>query len=100
VAGSGPPEIINQSATQLVEPGQIATFSVVVADASGVKFQWLFNGLEIPGANSDSLLLTNVSVADAGQYSVVVTNIAGSVTSVPAALIVGNNSDASWARSR
>jgi hypothetical protein len=49
-------------------------------DASGVTFQWKFNGIDIAGATGDSLILTNVSVAQEGLYSVVVTNSAGSVT--------------------
>jgi hypothetical protein len=68
---------------------------VVVADASGVTFQWKFNGSDIPGATGDSLLLTNVTAANAGQYSVVVTNSAGSVSSVPAALTIGKDGEAS-----
>jgi hypothetical protein len=91
----GPPEIIDQPVKQIAELGQIATFSVVVADASGVTFQWRFNGTDISGATGDSLLLTNVSAANEGQYSVVVTNSVGSVISTPAALTVGKNGAAS-----
>jgi hypothetical protein len=90
-----PPQIIGQPVKQIAEVGQVATFSVVVADASGVTFQWKFNGADIAGATGDSLLLTNVSAANAGQYSVAVTNTAGSVTSAPAALTVGKNGGAS-----
>ena len=63
------------------------TFSVVVADAQAVTFQWKFNGTDIPGA-TDSLLLTNVGPGNEGQYAVVVTNSAGSVTSAPAGLML------------
>ena len=66
---------------------------MVVADARGVTFQWKFNGTDIPGATGDSLLLTNVSAANEGQYSVVVTNSAGSVTSAPAALMLDTDGD-------
>jgi hypothetical protein len=87
-----PPQILGEPVSQIVEPGQIASFSVVVADASGITFQWKFNGADIPGATGDSLLLTNVtSLKNAGQYSVVVTNSAGIVTSTLATLIVGEN---------
>jgi uncharacterized protein (DUF302 family) len=64
---------------------------VVVSDASGVTYKWKFNGTAIAGATSDSLLLTNVGAANQGQYSVVVTNSAGSVTSAPAALMLRRN---------
>jgi hypothetical protein len=94
-AGILPPQILGQPVKQIAELDQVATFSVVVADASGATFQWKFNGVNIPGATGDSLLLTNVSAANQGQYSVVVTNTVGSVTSIPAALTLGKNGDAS-----
>lgn len=87
------PTIKSQPVKRVVEPGQVATFSVVVADASRVTFQWKFNGTDIPGATVDSLLLPNVSTANEGQYSVVVTNVAGSVTSAPAALLLDSDRD-------
>ncbi len=88
-----PPRIIGQPVTQVVEPGGNATFSVLIADASSVTFQWKFNGTDIPGATGDSLLLTNVTAANQGQYSVVVTNSVGSVTSAPAALMLDSDRD-------
>ncbi len=81
-----PPQIIGQPVTQIADRGDIVTFSVVVADARGATFQWLFNGTNIAGATGDSLLLTNVSSLNLGQYSVVVSNSAGSVASAPASL--------------
>ena len=86
-----PPQITGQPVKQVAAPGDIVTFSVVVADARAVTFQWKFNGTDIPGATGDSLLLTNVSTANEGQYSVVVTNSAGSVTSAPAALLLDSD---------
>lgn len=74
-------------------PGEIVTFSVVITDARAATFQWRFNGTDIPGATGDSLLLTNVTAANEGQYSVVVTNSAGSVTSAPAELLLDSDRD-------
>src|SRR5262249_47880963 len=67
--------------------------SVVVADASGVTFQWKFNDADIPGATGDTLLLTNVGRVNEGQYSVQATNSAGSATSAPAALFLDSDGD-------
>jgi hypothetical protein len=78
---------------RVVELGQVATFSVVVEDTSGVTFQWKFNGTDIPAATGDSLLLTNINIASEGQYSVVITNSAGSMTSAPAALLLDSDRD-------
>jgi hypothetical protein len=74
-----PLQIKGQPVKQVAELGGIVTFSVVVADAHAVTFQWKFNGTDIPGATGDSLLLTNINTANEGQYLVVVSNSAGSV---------------------
>src|ERR1700722_14235170 len=87
------PQIMGQPVEQVATLNEIVSFSVVVADALAVTFQWKFNGLDISGATGDSLLLTNVSAANEGQYSVVITNSAGSVTSAPAALLLDSDGD-------
>jgi hypothetical protein len=86
------PQIIGQPVDQLVSAGDFASFSVVVAVTSGVTFQWAFNGTVIAGATGDSLLLPVVAAANAGQYSVTVTNGAGTVTSSPATLALDTGS--------
>src|SRR5215469_12991850 len=55
------PQIAGQPVKQIAAPGDLASFSVVVADARAVTFQWKFNGTDIPGATGDSLLLTNIT---------------------------------------
>jgi hypothetical protein len=80
------PQIIGQPQTQVVIPGNHASFSVGVADTSGVSYQWFFNSTAIPGATADSLLLTNVNTANEGPYWVAVSNSFGSVASVLANL--------------
>jgi beta-galactosidase len=95
------PVITGQPVLQIAEPGQIASFSVVVADTSGVTYQWMFNGTpNIPGnpsATGDSLLVTVPNITtnnpNVGKYSVVVANSAGSVTSTPALLLLDSNDD-------
>jgi hypothetical protein len=93
LGGAVPPKIAAQPVKQLAALGEIVTFSVMVADARAITFQWKFNGADIPGATDDSLLLTNVSAANEGQYSVVVTNSSGSVTSTPAELLLDTDDD-------
>jgi hypothetical protein len=87
------PQITGQPVQQVAAPGDIVTFSVVVANAHAVTFQWKRNGADIHGATGDRLLLTNISIANEGQYSVVVTNSVGSVTSAPAALLLDSDRD-------
>ena len=48
----------------------------------------LFNGVKVSGATSPSLSISNVLAIDAGSYTVIVANGAGSVTSAAAVLTV------------
>ena len=82
------PGILGQPQMQIVTPGGLASFSVTVADARGLSYQWRFNGVDITAATTDALLLTNASAADEGLYSVVLSSSSGSVTSAPAALYI------------
>ena len=63
-----------------------ATFAVAAAGLPAPSYQWLFNGTNIPGATASSYTRTNVQVVDLGNYSVIVSNVAGSITSSNAAL--------------
>lgn len=95
----GVPVIVGQPQAQVVSAGQIGSFSVVVADTLGVTYKWRFEGNNLGGATNDALLLTNVSAASEGNYSVVVANSSGSVTSAPAMLYwdsVGDGLPDSW----
>ena len=51
-----------------------------------LSYQWRFNGMDLAGATRSTLILTNVQLSQAGWYSVVLTNVYGSVTSSPAQL--------------
>jgi hypothetical protein len=77
----GPPVVHGSTPSQVVSPGGISGFSINVATTLAVTYQWYFNGVAIVGATGDSLLLTNISLANEGNYTVVVTNSSGSVTS-------------------
>jgi hypothetical protein len=63
--------------------GLNASFSVQVnaAGAGSLTYQWLKNGVAIPGATSGTYTLTGVKDSDAGLYSVTITGPGGSVTS-------------------
>lgn len=89
----GPPQIVVQPRDQMAAPDATTAFSVVVADASMATFQWLHDGAALPGETGDSVRLAHVGATDEGQYSVVVTNGAGSVTSTPAELALDRDDD-------
>ena len=51
-----------------------------------LSYQWRFGGVNLAGATGATLTLTNLQAANAGLYSVVVTNFFGSATSTNATL--------------
>jgi hypothetical protein len=53
-----------------------------------LSYQWLKDGAAIAGATSQSLTLTNVPLTAAGNYTVRITNSAGTTTSNAATLVV------------
>jgi hypothetical protein len=68
--------------------GSNVTFTVVASGTQPLSYQWQFDGTNVAGATGITYTKNNVQQADAGSYAVVVTNIAGSVTSTPASLVV------------
>jgi hypothetical protein len=67
--------------------GSAVTFSVG-ASGSGLTYQWRLYAAAIPGATGSVLVLANVTSADAGHYSVLVSGSGGVVASQAAQLIV------------
>ncbi len=88
------PVIILQPTNQAVLPGAPASFSVAAIGNTPYFYHWQFNGTNLAngasfsGATNNSLIISNVSTANAGIYSVVVSNTLGSVTSTGALLSV------------
>ena len=85
------PAITQQPTAQSVVVGATVTF---IASASGTPvptFQWRRNGASISGATNASLTLSNVQVTDAGDFTFVATNVAGTATSNAATLTVTAN---------
>ncbi len=85
---TSPPAITSQPQSQSVSPGAVVTFSVVATGTAPLSYLWRKNGVSVPGATASSLTLSAVSASDAGTYSVVVSNSAGSVFSAGAVLSV------------
>ena len=85
---SGPPVITTQPANQTVGVGSSVSLSVSATGAAPLNYQWRANGAPLTGATSATLRLSSVQISDAGSYSVVITNSAGSVTSDTAMLTV------------
>jgi hypothetical protein len=85
------PTISTQPINVTVNVGQPATFSVVAAGTSPLSYQWQANGGNISGANSASYTIPATATTDNGTtFDVVVSNLAGTVTSNSATLTVSS----------
>jgi hypothetical protein len=82
--------ITNQPVSQVVAVGGSATFTVGADGNSPFAYQWQLNGTSIAGATTSSLTINNAQQANAGGYTVIVTDpLAQTVTSQVASLTVG-----------
>ncbi len=83
------PFLVTPPQNVTVNAGQSASFTAVAGGSGGLNFQWYFNtNTPVAGATNATLLLPTVQAANAGTYTVTVTNLAGAVTSGPALLAV------------
>ena len=71
-------------------PGTGASFNVN-ATGTGLGYQWYKGASPMPGQTGSSLVLNNVSAADAGTYSVVVSGVCGNAVTNSASLTVNQN---------
>jgi hypothetical protein len=81
------PSITAQPTSQTVTAGQTASFSVAATGNAPLSYQWRKNSVAIAAATSSTYTTPPTASADNGaQFTVVVSNTAGSVTSNPATL--------------
>ena len=83
-----PAAILQQPVDVSLFPRNNAAFSVLAYSSSPLRYQWRFNGVDIPGATNSSYIRTNAQPADSGPYTVVVTDGVGPIISRPATLTV------------
>jgi hypothetical protein len=84
--------ITSQPPSQAVAEGSNAVFTVTASGSAPLYYQWsinntnLTNGGNISGATNNTLTISNVLTNNAGNYTVLVYNDCGSVTSSVAVL--------------
>jgi hypothetical protein len=83
-----PLQILAQPLGRVVDRGSTVTFTVFAAGTGPLRYQWRFNGAPLTGATNSSFVLSGVQTENAGNYSVVVTDNSGSLTSADATLSV------------
>jgi hypothetical protein len=81
-----PPYLTAQPASVTASTGSNVPFTVAAGGTSALAYQWRFNGTNLAGATSSTYTRLNAQAIHAGNYSVVVTNSSGSVTSAVATL--------------
>ena len=82
------PAITLQPQNQAASEGGFAILTVAATGSPAPFFQWRLNGTNLPGANSATLTLNNLTTNQAGTYSVAITNLAGATNSGVARLVV------------
>ncbi len=83
-----PPGFSVGPVNQTVRTGGGVTFGVTATGFPPPSYQWLLNGVAIPGATGSTYTVTNAAMSSAGQYSVVVSNAAGSATNLASLALV------------
>jgi Immunoglobulin domain/PA14 domain len=85
------PTITSQPTNRTVTAGQAATFTVAASGTAPLTYQWKKNGTTNVGTNSATLSIANAQLVDAGMYHCVVTNSAGTATTIQVTLTVTNS---------
>ncbi|MEO5804723.1 MAG: immunoglobulin domain-containing protein [Verrucomicrobiota bacterium] len=83
-----PPMITIAPQNLVVTAGENANFSVAASGSGPLQYQWRFNSSNIMGATASNFTVNNAQGSAAGNYSVVITNDFGAVTSSVAVLTV------------
>ena len=83
-----PPAITLQPSDTTVTQGSLATFSVTASGTAPFTYQWRKGGVNVTAGTASSLSITAAQPSDVGNYDVILTNPAGSVTSGTAHLTV------------
>ncbi len=83
-----PPSVLQQPLSQTVIVGDLVNFAVEADGAPPVTYQWRFKGNPISGATDATYTIMGATTNNAGDYTVVISNSFGQITSGPATLTV------------
>jgi hypothetical protein len=90
ISTNTPPFITSQPSDQIVQLGQGASFSVTADGTKPLSYQWYVNTNTVITAGTNATFsISSVTSNDVGGYSVIVSNNAGSVTSIVVQLSLG-----------
>jgi hypothetical protein len=83
-----PPSVEVEPASQVVAAGDAAMLSVTALGTEPLSYQWLKEGGILPDKTNATLVLSPATLADAGNYRVLITNAWGRATSAVAVVTV------------
>lgn len=83
-----PPALVQGLTGGVVTEGGDHTFTLSVSGTEPLSYQWRFHGTNLAGKTLSTLAKTNLQLTEAGDYTVVITNHAGAITSPAVTLVV------------
>jgi alpha-tubulin suppressor-like RCC1 family protein len=86
LVGDGSPHITLQPASQTMSRGGMVQLHTRAVGTPPLRYQWQFEGGDIPAATNATFIIPAATVANAGNYRAVVTNARGKVVSLSAEL--------------
>ncbi len=86
-----PPVILSPPLSQTINAGDPAAFYVLGAGAEPLTYQWQFNGTDIAGATGTSHTVAPVLAAHAGNYTILLSNAAGTVSTQAVLTVTGTD---------
>ena len=85
------PNITSQPTNQTVAAGQPVAFVIAATGIPAPSYHWRFNGTNIANATNATFTIAAVQATNAAAYSVIVSNVSGSVISSNATLTVNSS---------
>lgn len=82
------PTITTQPIGRTNAVGTNVSYTVVSSGSAPLSYQWKYNNSNIPSANLNVYTINNVTTNDSGNYSVIVSNPAGTANSSTAQLLI------------
>jgi len=88
VVNAAPPAVVTPPQGATVFVGGSVSLNVSASGTAPLTYQWQRNSSPVSGATAATYAIASAQASDAGSYTVVVTNSAGSVTSAAAVVTV------------
>lgn len=82
------PVILTRPQNRTLSANSSLMLGVVAAGLLPLKYQWQFEGGDLPGETAPTLVLHRLGVNQMGDYSIVVSNVSGVMTSFVANIII------------